>query len=60
MSFQGGGLSWQVTHMPSERGMQYPASARQLGQVRRARIAAASAAARAGVMGRTGLARSTR
>ncbi|CAM5510479.1 hypothetical protein SMICM304S_05072 [Streptomyces microflavus] len=46
--------------MPSDRGMQYPASVRQVGQVRRASIAAARAAVRAGVMVRTGLARSTR
>lgn len=46
--------------MPSERGMQYPASVRHSGQVRRARIAASRAAVRAGVMGRTGLAWSMR
>lgn len=46
--------------MPRERGMQYPRTCRQLGQVRRARIAAASAAWRAGVIGRTGLAWSMR
>lgn len=50
----------QVTHMPSEAGMRYPASLRQFGQTCWAAFALASAAHRAGVIGRTGLARSIR
>lgn len=46
--------------MPRERGMQYPASIRQAGQMRCAAFALASAAHLPEVMGRTGLAQSMR